>query len=96
MVNLLPDQMDSAFAALGHAIRRAILARLLRGPTSVAELAASFPISLPAISKHLAVLEEAQLLRRVKHGRTRVCYLRPEPLHAAAGWLEPYGPFWEA
>lgn len=87
--------MDLTFTALGHATRRAILERLLRGPATVGELAAAFTVSRPAITKHLDVLAEANLLNRRKVGRERICELQPESLQTAAQWLERYRPFWE-
>jgi len=86
--------MDLAFTALGHGTRRAILERLLKGPATVGELAAAFTVSRPAITKHLDVLAEANLLSRRKVGRERICELQPETLQAAAQWLERYRPFW--
>lgn len=87
--------LDQTFAALSDATRRAILSRLARGECSVTELAAPFPISGPAISKHLRVLEEAGLLERRKEGRVHRCRLAPARLREAQEHLEQYRRFWE-
>lgn len=87
--------LDRIFAALADPTRRAILARLAQGETSVGELAQPFEMSLPAISKHLRVLERAGLLRQEKEGRIRRCHLLVEPLKDAAAWLDFYQQFWE-
>lgn len=89
------DRLSATFAALSDPTRRAILARLSRGETSVTELAAPFDLSLPAISKHLAVLERTGLIERRRDARWRPCKLKPEPLKDAAGWIEQYRQFWE-
>lgn len=94
MVNYKPD-LDATFSALADSTRRAILARLASGEASVKELAAPFHVSLPAISKHLRVLERAGLLRQEKDGRVRRCRLAAEPLRQAAGWIDRYKSFWE-
>jgi DNA-binding transcriptional ArsR family regulator len=88
------DQLSTTFAALADPTRRAILARLAEGEASVGELAAPFEMSLPAISKHLGVLERARLIRRRKHAQWRRCALRPEGLRAAADWIGHYERFW--
>ncbi len=90
------DPLSSTFAALADPTRRAILARLALGETSVGELAGPFEMSLPAVSKHLGVLETAGLIQREKQGRVRRCQLDGRPLEAAATWIEPYRHFWEA
>src|SRR5205085_9710171 len=90
-----PPSLDATFAALADPTRRAIVERLTRGEASVGELAEPFDISLPAISKHLTVLEDAGLLARTKDGRMRQCRLREEPLRDAMRWLASYGSFWE-
>src|SRR5574337_915136 len=95
MVNYSDRALDATFAALADSTRRAILARLSRGEPSVTELAQPFVISLPAISKHLRVLENAGLLIRLKDGRIRRCSVIPEPMSAAANWIERYRRFWE-
>ena len=95
MVKRRADPLDATFAALADPTRRAIVQRLTRGEASVGELAAPFAISLPAISKHLTVLEDAGLLVRTKEGRLRHCRLREEPLRDALEWIAAYGSFWE-
>jgi DNA-binding transcriptional ArsR family regulator len=96
MVNYSGAPLDSTFAALSHATRRGILARLARqGETSVSELAAPYKMSLPAVSKHLRVLEQAGLVARQKDGRVHRCRLRAEPMKDAAAWIEHYRQFWE-
>lgn len=87
--------LDATFAALADPTRRAILARLAEGEAPVGELAAPFDISLPAISRHLKVLEGARLIAREKDGQWRRCRLRPEPLNEAADWIGRYRRFWE-
>jgi DNA-binding transcriptional ArsR family regulator len=89
-------QLDSTFAALADPTRRAILGRLADGEASVTELAKPFKVSLPAISKHLKVLERAGLIERGREAQWRPCRLAPAPLEDAAGWLEGYREFWEA
>jgi DNA-binding transcriptional ArsR family regulator len=88
--------LDSTFAALSDATRRGILARLASGEASVSELAAPYDMSLPAVSKHLRVLESAGLLTRSKEGRVQRCRLAAEPMRSAADWIEHYRRFWEA
>jgi DNA-binding transcriptional ArsR family regulator len=87
--------LDATFAALSDATRRAILARLAQGEATVTELAEPFPFSLPAVSKHLRVLESAGLLQREIDGRIHRCRLAPEPMKKAAEWIEHYRVFWE-
>lgn len=87
--------LDAVLAALAHPIRRAIVERLARGECSVKELAEPHDVSLPAISQHLRVLEEAGLLRQTPQGRVRRCALRARPLSAAFSWFEQYRLFWE-
>src|SRR5271167_5166087 len=87
--------LDTAFAALADSTRRAILARLALGETSVGELAAPFAMSLPAVSKHLKVLERAGLIARSREAQWRPCRLAAAPLKDAAKWLERYRRFWE-
>ena len=89
------DQLSQIFAALADPTRRAILARLSEGEASVNELAAPFNISLPAISKHLKVLERAGLIERTREAQWRPCRLRVEPLKDAAEWIETYKRHWE-
>ncbi len=96
MVNY-QEQLGRTFAALGDPTRRAILARLeSEGDATVSALAAPFAIKLPAVLKHLGVLEEAGLIARAKAGRTVTVQLRPDPLRAATEWLARYERFWSA
>ena len=88
------DRLSQTFAALADPTRRAILDRLMAGPRTVGDLAAPFEISLPAVSRHLKVLERSGLIRRETNAQWRLCHLRPAPLHRAAGWLAPYETFW--
>jgi DNA-binding transcriptional ArsR family regulator len=90
-----PARLSSTFAALANPTRRAILARLASGEASVTELAAPFAMSLPAISKHLKVLERAGLIARGREAQWRPCRLEAGPLKDAAEWLEHYRRFWE-
>jgi len=89
------DQLDSTFAALADPTRRAILARLADGEATVGELAEPFAISLPAVSRHLKVLERAGLIIRGRTAQYRPCRLQPRPLGEAAEWLEDYRLLWE-
>jgi DNA-binding transcriptional ArsR family regulator len=89
------QRLDATFGALSDPTRRAIVERLTKGEASVGELAEPFDISLPAISKHLTVLEEAGLLVRIKEGRIRRCRLTEEPMREALEWIASYGTFWE-
>ncbi len=89
------DSLDATFSAIADPTRRAILARLACGEASVGELAEPFVISLPAISRHLKVLETANLIARKKDGQWRRCRLAPEPLQEASDWIETYRRFWE-
>ena len=91
---LVVDQLTTTFAALSDPTRRAILARLQTGPASVAELTEPFAISQQAISKHLATLEGAQLIRKRKEGRQSICELAPERIREVADWAESYRQFW--
>jgi DNA-binding transcriptional ArsR family regulator len=95
MVKYNLSSLDTTFAALSDPTRRAILAQLAHGEASVTELAEPFNISLPAISKHLRVLEQAGLLIREKEGRMRRCRLVVKPLKEAAQWIGHYQEFWE-
>ncbi|HYL47645.1 MAG TPA: metalloregulator ArsR/SmtB family transcription factor [Candidatus Limnocylindrales bacterium] len=95
MVKYLEGVLDATFGALSDATRRGILARLARGESSVSELAAPYNISLPAVSKHLRVLENAGLVVRHKDGRVHRCRLIAEPMKDAAEWIERYRLFWE-
>jgi DNA-binding transcriptional ArsR family regulator len=96
VVNDVSERLDTVFLALAHPTRRAILARLAYGEASGTELARPFSISVPAISKHLRVLEHADLILHRKDGRTHRFRLAARPLSEAAAWLEPYRRFWEA
>jgi len=87
--------LDSAFAALADGTRRAIVERLAVGEACVTDLAAPFRMSLPAVSKHLRVLESAGLVRRRRAGRAHLLSLAGEPMGAAAQWLEQHRRFWE-
>lgn len=89
------DPLSATFAALADPTRRAILARLVEGETSVTELAEPFEMTLPAVSKHLKVLERAGLIQRSRHAQWRPCRLAPEPLKAVANWVEEYRRLWE-
>ena len=89
------DKLSSTFAALADPTRRAILARLSTGEASVQDLAKPFKMTLPAVSKHLKVLEKAKLIRRSRSAQWRPCYLNAEPLKEASDWMEQYRKFWE-
>lgn len=91
-----PSQLDATFAALADPTRRAILARLALGDTSVNELAAPFAMSQPAISKHLKVLERAGLISRDRDAQRRPSRLQAGPLSEASQWLERYRQFWSS
>lgn len=95
MVNYSPDPLADTFAALADPTRRAIVAQLTRGEATVSALAAPHALTLPAILKHLAVLERAGLVTRQKRGRVSWCHLDPAPLRDATAWLAHYQPFWE-
>ena len=86
--------LDTAYAALADPTRRAILARLAQGQATVGEIAEPFPISGPAISRHLKVLEEAQLIARTRNGQQLICRLDPQGLKTAQEWLDHYRAFW--
>src|SRR5438105_459915 len=89
------DRLNSTFAALADPTRRAILARLSTGDASVKELAEPFDMSLPAVSKHLKVLERAGLIARGRRAQWRPCRLDAAPLKDVAGWVERYRRFWD-
>jgi DNA-binding transcriptional ArsR family regulator len=93
--NAEPEDLSAIFSALSDPIRRRILGRLAHGPCSVSELGAPFPVSAPAISKHLNVLEQTGLIARWKEGRTYYCQLLSEPLLTAGDWIEQQRGFWE-
>lgn len=91
-----PEQrLDQVFHALSDRTRRQLIARLARGEASVTELAAPFDMSLPAVSKHIVVLEKAGLLRRRIEGRVHYCSLSPEVLEDASAWIAFYQQFWK-
>lgn len=96
MVYYEQDSLSSTFAALADPTRRAILARLSDGETSVTELAKPFAMSMPAVSKHLKVLERAGLIVRAREAQWRPCRLEAGPLKDAASWIEDYRRFWSA
>jgi DNA-binding transcriptional ArsR family regulator len=91
----MTDQLTTVFGALADPTRRAILARLAEGDASVAQLAAPFHISQPAISRHLKVLEHAGLISRIRHATTRLSHLEAEPLRDATVWLARYRDYWD-
>lgn len=91
----IDDPLSATFAALADPTRRAILARLASGERSVTELAAPFEMSLPAVSKHLRVLERAGLITRGREAQWRPCRLEAAPLKAVADWTETYRAIWE-
>jgi len=93
--NVPSDRLNTTFSALADPTRRAILARLSSGEASVTELAKPFAMSLPAVSKHLRVLEHAGLIARGREAQWRPCRLEAGPLKDAADWLEHYRRFWE-
>jgi DNA-binding transcriptional ArsR family regulator len=88
-------QLDLVFRALGDRTRRALLSRLTQGPAMVTELARPFRLSLPAVSRHIRVLERARLVKRTVDGRVHHCALRAEPLRGAGQWIRHYRRFWE-
>ena len=90
------DRLDETFAALANSTRRAILSRLAEGEANVNELAEPFDMTLPAISKHLKVLERAGLVVRGQRAQYRPCSLDPTPLEEVSTWTEQYRPIWEA
>lgn len=91
----MPDHLSATFAALADPTRRAILARLARGESSVSELAEPFRMSLPAVSKHLKVLERAGLITRGRAAQWRPCRIEPGPLRDVHDWVEQYRRMWE-
>ncbi|MEJ8560923.1 metalloregulator ArsR/SmtB family transcription factor [Yoonia sp. GPGPB17] len=90
------DQLDATFSALAHPTRRAILARLAKGKATVNTLAEPFEMSLPAISKHIRVLENAGLIKRGRDAQFRPCTLETQPLEAIAHWTDQYRHIWDA
>jgi DNA-binding transcriptional ArsR family regulator len=96
MVQNMPiDSLSTTFAALADPTRRAILARLVNGECSVTELAEPFDMTMPAVSKHLKVLERAGLISRGREAQWRPCRLRAEPLNVVVDWAEPFRRFWD-
>jgi len=95
MVKERGADLDAVFAALAHPIRRAIIERLAEGDCTVGDLAEPHDVSLPAISKHLRILEEAGLLEQTPEGRVRRCALKTRPLSAAFSWIVQYRILWE-
>ena len=89
------DSLSVVFAALADPTRRAILERLIRGEATVGELAEPFDMSMPAVSKHLKVLERAGLIAKGRDAQWRPCRLEADPLKEVAAWMEPYRQFWE-
>jgi DNA-binding transcriptional ArsR family regulator len=89
------DRLDAVFSALADPTRRRMLVRLSRGEASITELAEPFAMTLPAVSKHLRVLEHAGLVRRRRDGWYHRCHLEARPLHEATSFLERWRPFWE-
>lgn len=92
---MMDDQLSATFAALADPTRRAILARLASGECSVTELSEPFEMSMPAVSKHLRVLERAGLIARGREAQWRPCRLDPAPLKDVAAWVERYRAIWE-
>ncbi len=90
------ERLTETFAALANTTRRAILARLAQGEATVNELAAPFEMTLPAVSKHLKVLERAGLVVRSQRAQFRPCAINPETLHGVSTWAEQYRPIWDA
>ena len=90
------DRLSDTFAALANSTRRAILAHLAEGSATVNELAEPFQMTLPAVSKHIKVLERAGLITRSHHAQYRPCALDAEPLEQVSTWAEQYRPVWEA
>ncbi|MGE0228906.1 MAG: ArsR/SmtB family transcription factor [Dehalococcoidia bacterium] len=95
MASAARDPLSLTFAALADPTRRAILARLVEGEAAVTELAEPFEMTLPAVSKHLKVLERAGLIERGRHAQWRPCRLAPAPLREVATWVERYRRLWE-
>jgi DNA-binding transcriptional ArsR family regulator len=91
-----PNQLDAAFAALSNPTRRAILERLAQGEATVNTLAEPFDMSLPAVSKHIRVLEDAGLITRGRNAQFRPCTLNAQPLEAVADWTDQYRHIWDA
>ena len=94
MVNYFAPTLDLTFNALSHPIRRGILTQLARGAASIKDLARPFNISLPAILKHIGILEKAGLVTTSKEGRVKTCQLNAAPMQEAVEWLAFYEQFW--
>ncbi|WP_082533604.1 helix-turn-helix transcriptional regulator [Devosia sp. Root413D1] len=90
-----PDQLSLTLSAIADPTRRAILMRLMDGEASVKEIAAPFEMSIPAICKHLKVLEGAGLISRGRNAQLRPCRLEAQPLREAVGWIEEFSSFWD-
>ena len=95
IAELTDGELDRAFGALADSTRRAILARLTEGDAGVLDVAEPFPMSQPAITKHLRVLEEAGLISRHRQARRRMCHLEPQRLKQLSDWVGSYREFWE-
>ena len=93
MVNSSPER---SFHALGHPVRRQIVERLARGPATVGEASAGLPVSKPAVTKHVRVLEEAGVVARAVEGRTHLLHLEERPLSEAGQWIERHRALWES
>jgi DNA-binding transcriptional ArsR family regulator len=91
-----PRIQEATFQALADPTRRAVLDLLLRGSQPAGQIASAFPVSRPAISKHLRLLRRAHLVREHREGRNRIYHLNPEPLRAVDSWIEQYRVFWAA
>jgi DNA-binding transcriptional ArsR family regulator len=92
---MVKQSLDDVFAALADPTRRAIVAQLAAGDASVSELARPFDMTLPAVAKHVRVLEQAGLLKTEKEGRVRSCHLVAEPMQEVLRWIAQHGQFWE-
>ena len=95
LVEYSDGRLDAIYAAISHPVRRSVLDQLRPGGATVTQLAARYPISLAAVSKHIRVLEDAGLVRRSIEGREHHLALEPSPLMTAAGWLDTYRRFWD-
>jgi len=95
LVEYSEPELDAVYGAISHSVRRRVLDQLSAGGATVTELAAPFPMSLAAVSKHIRVLEAAGLVRRTVDGREHNISLAPTPLRPAAAWIEHYRSFWE-
>jgi DNA-binding transcriptional ArsR family regulator len=95
-VTYFPERTEATFQALADPTRRAVLDLLRRGSQRAGQIAEAFPVSRPAISKHLRLLRRARLVREHREGRNRVYELNPEPLRAVDSWIEQYRVFWTA